>query len=37
MARSLLGEYTDPLKEAKEILREPGPLSAAEAAGRPAL
>ena len=37
VARSLLGEYTDPLQEAKEILREPGPLSAAEAAGRPAL
>jgi len=37
VARSLLGEQTDPLKEAKEILRSPGPLSAAEAAGHPAL
>ena len=37
VARSLLSEPTDPLKEAKEILREPGPLSAAEAAGRTAL
>ena len=37
VARSLLSESTDPLKEAKKILREPGPLSAAEAAGRPAL
>lgn len=37
VVRALLGEATDPLKEAKEILRSPGPLSAAEAAGRPAL
>jgi hypothetical protein len=37
VARSLLSEPTDPLKEAKEILRSPGPLSAAEAAGHPAL
>jgi hypothetical protein len=37
VARSLLGERADPLSEAKEILRGPGPLSAAEAAGRPAL
>jgi hypothetical protein len=37
VARSLLSEPTDPLWEAKEILREPGPLSAAEAVGRPAL
>jgi len=37
VARTLLSEYTDPLKEAKEILREPGPLTAAETAGRPAL
>jgi hypothetical protein len=34
VARSLLNETTDPLKEAKEILGSPGPLSAAEAAGR---
>jgi Putative sensor len=34
VARALLGEATDPLKEAKEILRGPGPLSAAEAAGQ---
>jgi hypothetical protein len=37
VARSLLSEPVDPLKEAKEVLREPGPLSAVEAAGRPAL
>jgi Putative sensor len=35
VARSLLSEPTDPLKEAKEILTGPGPLAAAEAAGRP--
>jgi Putative sensor len=33
VARGLLSETTDPLKEAKEILGGPGPLSAAEAAG----
>ena len=37
VARSLLSRPTDPLKEAKEVLREPGPLSVAESAGRPAL
>lgn len=37
VVRALVGEATDPLKEAKEILRSPGPLSAAETAGRPAL
>ena len=37
VARGLLSEPTDPLKEAKEILRSPGPLSAAEAAAHPAL
>jgi hypothetical protein len=37
VARSLLSEPVDPLKEAKEVLREPGPLAAVEAAGRPAL
>jgi hypothetical protein len=37
VVRALLGEATDPLKEAKEILRSPGPLSTAESAGRPAL
>ncbi|MGH3248303.1 MAG: sensor domain-containing protein [Trebonia sp.] len=36
VARGLLGEQADPLKEAKEILSGPGPLSAAEAAGYPA-
>jgi hypothetical protein len=34
VARGLLGQATDPLKEAKEILGSPGPLSADEAAGR---
>ncbi len=34
VARGLLNETTDPLKEAKEILGSPGPLSAAEAAGQ---
>ena len=33
-ARGLLNESTDPLKEAKEVLSGPGPLSAAEAAGQ---
>jgi hypothetical protein len=37
VARALLSEPGDPLKEVKEILRGPGPLSAAEAAGHPAL
>ena len=37
VARGLLSEPTDPLQEAREILRNPGPLSAAETAGRPAL
>jgi hypothetical protein len=37
VARGLLSEPTDPLKEAKEVLRNPGPLSAAEVAGHPAL
>jgi hypothetical protein len=37
VARGLLGEATDPLREAKEVLRGPGPLSAAESAGRSAL
>jgi hypothetical protein len=37
VARGLLSEPADPLEEAKEILRSPGPLSAAEAAGHPAL
>jgi hypothetical protein len=37
VARSLLSEPADPLKEAKEILSGPGPLSAAEAAGHPVL
>ncbi|HVT68676.1 MAG TPA: sensor domain-containing protein [Trebonia sp.] len=37
VARSLLGEQTDPLREAKEILRGPGPLSAAQTAGCPGL
>lgn len=36
VVRALLGEPTDPLKEAKEILSSPGPLSAAEAASHPA-
>jgi hypothetical protein len=36
-ARGLLSEPADPLEEAKEILRNPGPLSAAEAASHPAL
>ena len=35
VVRALLGEPIDPLKEAKEILRSPGPLSAAEAANHP--
>ncbi|MGH3278739.1 MAG: sensor domain-containing protein [Trebonia sp.] len=35
VARGLLNERTDPLKEAKEILRSPGPLSAAEDASHP--
>jgi hypothetical protein len=35
VARGLLSEPADPLKEAKEILSNPGPLSAAEAAGHP--
>jgi hypothetical protein len=35
VARSLLSEPTDPLREAKEILRNPGPLSTTEAAGHP--
>jgi hypothetical protein len=37
VTRGLLGEPTDPLKEAKEILGNPGPLSAAETAGRPVI
>jgi Putative sensor len=37
VARGLLSEPADPLREAKEILSGPGPLSAAEAAGHPAL
>jgi len=37
VARSLLSEPTDPLQEAKEVLRGPGPLSAADAGTRPAL
>ena len=37
VARNLLSEPTDPLKEAKEVLSEPGPLSVAESAARPAL
>ena len=37
VVRSLLSNPTDPLEEAKEILREPGPLSTAEAAGHTAL
>jgi Putative sensor len=37
VARSLLSEPADPLKEAKEILRSPGPLSAAEATTHPVL
>jgi len=37
VVRGLLGETTDPLREAKEILRNPGPLSEAEAAAHPAL
>jgi len=37
VARGLLSEPTDPLQEAREILRNPGPLSAAETAGRTAL
>jgi hypothetical protein len=37
VARALLSEPADPLKEAKEVLRNPGPLAAAEAAGHPAL
>jgi Putative sensor len=37
VARGLLGEPADPLKEAKEILSSPGPLSTAETAGRPLL
>jgi hypothetical protein len=34
VARSLLSDPVDPLQEAKDILREPGPLSSVEAAGR---
>ena len=37
VARSLLSEPADPLREAKEILRNPGPLSTTGAAGHPAL
>jgi hypothetical protein len=37
VARSLLSEPADPLKEAKEILNSPGPLSAAESVGRPVI
>ena len=37
VARGLLSEPADPLEEAKEVLRSPGPLSAAEAAGHPVL
>lgn len=37
VARGLLGEQADPLTEAKEVLRTPGALSAAETAGRTAL
>jgi Putative sensor len=34
VVRGLLSESADPLKEAKEVLSHPGPLSAAEAAGQ---
>jgi len=37
VARGLLSDPVDPLEEAKEILRSPGPLSAAEAASHPVL
>jgi hypothetical protein len=37
VARGLLSETTDPLREAKEVLGNPGPLSEAEAATHPAL
>ena len=37
VARGLLSEPADPLKEAKEILSSPGPLSDAEAASHPSL
>lgn len=37
VARGLLSEPADPLEEAKEVLRSPGPLSAAEAASHPVL
>ncbi len=37
VARSLLSDPGDPLQEAKEILRNPGPLSAAKAASHPVL
>jgi hypothetical protein len=35
--RGLLGEPTDPLQEAREVLISPGPLAAADAASRPPL
>ena len=37
VARNLLGMPGDPLREAREVLGRPGPLSAAESAAHPGL